>query len=292
PALTPTILAPMTDPQLTHVDPEGRVRMVDVGAKAVTSRTATAEGVFRTRPDVVRMVAGDELGKADVLATARLAGIGAAKKTSELIPLCHQIPLSSVKVHFDLDPEAGEIHVVSTAKTTGRTGVEMEALTAVSVAGLTLHDMVKAVDPLATMDGVRLAAKTGGKRGDWSRASGAATGGVDDDEVASGSRTGVVLVSSTAAAAGGRCPWRRGACPHARVVRSACQRRGARRCRGDARQGTGRHADRRSEWRHGRFRGADTGGQPAGLVGRRPGRVGRAGRAARASARCPRGSRP
>ncbi len=194
----------MTDPQLTHVDPEGRVRMVDVGAKAVTSRTATAEGVFRTRPDVVRMVAGDELGKADVLATARIAGIGAAKKTSELIPLCHQIPLSSVKVHFDLDPEAGEIHVVSTAKTTGRTGVEMEALTAVSVAGLTLHDMVKAVDPLATMDGVRLAAKTGGKRGDWSRASGAATGGVDDDEVASGSRTGVVLVSSTAAAAGDR----------------------------------------------------------------------------------------
>ena len=154
---------------LTHLDSEGRVRMVDVGDKAVTTRTATAEGVFRTRPDVVTMVAGDALGKADVLATARLAGIGAAKKTSELIPLCHQIPLDSVKVHFDLDDESGEILVRATAKTTGRTGVEMEALTAVSIAGLTLHDMVKAVDPLATMDGVRLAAKSGGKRGDWRR---------------------------------------------------------------------------------------------------------------------------
>ncbi|MCT1638352.1 bifunctional molybdenum cofactor biosynthesis protein MoaC/MoaB [Dietzia cinnamea] len=201
----------MADPHhtlsgLTHLDPEGRVRMVDVGDKAVTTRTATAEGVFRTRPDVVTMVAGDALGKADVLATARLAGIGAAKKTSELIPLCHQIPLDSVKVHFDLDDESGEILVRATARTTGRTGVEMEALTAVSVAGLTLHDMVKAVDPLATMDGVRLAAKSGGKRGDWTRES-------DDDEVDRSNsgpaalevgRTGVVVVSSTAAARGDR----------------------------------------------------------------------------------------
>ncbi|MGN0102002.1 MAG: bifunctional molybdenum cofactor biosynthesis protein MoaC/MoaB [Dietzia sp.] len=206
----------MADPHhapsgLTHLDPEGRVRMVDVGDKAVTTRTATAEGVFRTRPDVVTMVAGDALGKADVLATARLAGIGAAKKTSELIPLCHQIPLNSVKVHFDLDDAAGEIVVRATAKTTGRTGVEMEALTAVSVAGLTLHDMVKAVDPLATMDGVRLAAKSGGKRGDWTREG---HGGIaDDDEGARSNsgpaaldvgRTGVVVVSSTAAARGDR----------------------------------------------------------------------------------------
>lgn len=192
---------------LTHLDTDGRVRMVDVGDKAITTRTATAEGIFRTRPEVVDMVAGDALGKADVLATARLAGIGAAKKTSELIPLCHQIPLNSVKVHFDLDAAAGEIRVSATAKTTGRTGVEMEALTAVSVAGLTLHDMVKAVDPLATMDGVRLAAKTGGKRGDWTRESD------DDDETArpnSGPaavdsfRSGVVVVSSTAAARGDR----------------------------------------------------------------------------------------
>ena len=197
----------LTHLDLTHLDPEGRVRMVDVGDKAITTRTATAEGVFRTRPEVVDMVAGDALGKADVLATARIAGIGAAKKTSELIPLCHQIPLNSVKVHFDLDAAAGEIRVSATAKTTGRTGVEMEALTAVSVAGLTLHDMVKAVDPLATMDGVRLAAKTGGKRGDWTR------GSDDDNENAlpnsgpaavDSGRSGVVVVSSTAAARGDR----------------------------------------------------------------------------------------
>ena len=205
----------MADSQLTHLDAEGRVRMVDVGDKAVTTRTATAEGVFRTRPEVVTMVAGDELGKADVLATARLAGIGAAKKTSELIPLCHQIPLNSVKVLFDLDADAGEIRVTATAKTTGRTGVEMEALTAVSVAGLTLHDMVKAVDPLATMDGVRLAAKTGGKRGNWSREVENPRGNDDDNAAASAGypagpavldegRTGVVVVSSTAASRGDR----------------------------------------------------------------------------------------
>ena len=230
PAAAPTSVETMADPQptppgstgLTHLDAEGRVRMVDVGDKAVTTRTATAEGIFRTRPEVVTMVAGDELGKADVLATARLAGIGAAKKTSELIPLCHQIPLNSVKVHFDLDSDAGEIRVTATAKTTGRTGVEMEALTAVSVAGLTLHDMVKAVDPLATMDGVRLAAKTGGKRGNWSREvedgeveevrdhdndddnSGARTGHPAGPAVIDEGRTGVVVVSSTAASRGDR----------------------------------------------------------------------------------------
>ena len=206
----------MADPQLTHLDAEGRVRMVDVGDKAVTTRTATAEGIFRTRPEVVRAVAGDDLGKADVLATARLAAIGAAKKTSELIPLCHQIPLNSVKVHFDLDDAAGEIRVAATAKTTGKTGVEMEALTAVSVAGLTLHDMVKAVDPLATMDGVRLASKTGGKRGNWTRGA-EGRGDNDDDDTAADQtghpagpaiidegRTAVVVVSSTAAARGNR----------------------------------------------------------------------------------------
>ena len=197
----------MADPELTHLDAEGRVRMVDVGDKAITTRTATAEGIFRTRPEVVVKIADDALGKADVLATARLAGIGAAKKTSELIPLCHQIPLNSVKVRFEPDADAGSIRVSATARTTGRTGVEMEALTAVSVAGLTLHDMVKAVDPLATMDGVRLAAKSGGKRGDWTRES-------DDDDNDSAhstrpaaldaGRTAVVVVSSTAAAHGDR----------------------------------------------------------------------------------------
>ncbi|WP_010539814.1 bifunctional molybdenum cofactor biosynthesis protein MoaC/MoaB [Dietzia alimentaria] len=197
----------MADPELTHLDAEGRVRMVDVGDKAITTRTATAEGIFRTHPEVVVKIADDALGKADVLATARLAGIGAAKKTSELIPLCHQIPLNSVKVRFEPDADAGTIRVSATARTTGRTGVEMEALTAVSVAGLTLHDMVKAVDPLATMDGVRLVAKSGGKRGDWTRES-------DDDDNDSAhstrpaaldvGRTAVVVVSSTAAAHGDR----------------------------------------------------------------------------------------
>ena len=204
----------MAAKHLTHLDAEGRVRMVDVGDKAVTTRTATAEGIFRTRPDVVTMVAGDDLGKADVLATARLAGIGAAKKTSELIPLCHQIPLNSVKVHFDLDADAGAIHVSATAKTTGKTGVEMEALTAVSVAGLTLHDMVKAVDPLATMDGVRLATKTGGKRGNWTRdiddhdsddntINSARAHSAGPADISDG-RSAVVVVSSTAASRGER----------------------------------------------------------------------------------------
>ncbi|AVZ38222.1 MULTISPECIES: bifunctional molybdenum cofactor biosynthesis protein MoaC/MoaB [unclassified Dietzia] len=196
----------MTDahPDLTHLDAEGRVRMVDVGGKAVTTRTATAEGVFRTRPEIVTMVSGDELGKADVLATARLAGIGAAKKTSELIPLCHQIPLNSVKVRFQLDAPAGEIRVSATATTTGRTGVEMEALTAVSVAGLTLHDMVKAVDPLATMDGVRLAAKSGGKRGDWTRDQDESPPAAAGRAAVESGRSAVVVVSSTAAAHGRR----------------------------------------------------------------------------------------
>ena len=246
--------APENPGGLTHLDPEGRVRMVDVGDKSETRRIAVAEGVFRTRPDVVRMVAADSrpggaaaaprggsgdpagektvttppLKKADVLATARLAGIGAAKRTSELIPLCHQLALTSVTVEFDLDSGAGTIGVTATAKTTGRTGVEMEALTAVSVAGLTLHDMVKAVDPLATMDGIRLAAKSGGKRGDWTReggddpgaatsgtASGASGLGNDDEErarhraPAGGTptppgRVAAVLVSSTAGALGER----------------------------------------------------------------------------------------
>lgn len=169
PAAAPTSVGTMADSQLTHLDAEGRVRMVDVGDKAVTTRTATAEGVFRTRPEVVTMVAGDELGKADVLATARLAGIGAAKKTSELIPLCHQIPLNSVKVLFDLDADAGEIRVTATAKTTGRTGVEMEALTAVTVAALAIVDMVKGVDRSAEITGCKIVAKSGGRSGDWHR---------------------------------------------------------------------------------------------------------------------------
>jgi len=155
----------MTD--LTHLDADGRARMVDVGDKAITARTATATGRLETRADVIELVRGDGLPKADVLATARIAGIQGAKRTSELIPLCHPIAVTSVKVDFVLTETT--IEITATAKTTGQTGVEMEALTAVAIAGLTLHDMVKAVDPAATLTDVRLDAKTGGKRGHWTR---------------------------------------------------------------------------------------------------------------------------
>lgn len=152
---------------LSHVDSEGRARMVDVSAKADTTRIAVAGGELQTTPEVVALVRADDMPKADVLTTARLAGIAAAKKTSELIPLCHQLALSSVKVEFGFTEST--ITIEASAKTTGPTGVEMEALTAVAVAGLTLHDMVKAVDPAAVLNGVRLLTKEGGKRGRWAR---------------------------------------------------------------------------------------------------------------------------
>jgi len=146
---------------LTHLDSDGRARMVDVGDKAITRRTATAGGRFSSTPEVIALVAADDLPKADVLATARLAGIGGAKRTSELIPLCHQLALSSVNVDFEI----GEswIDITATAKTTGKTGVEMEALTAVSIAALTLHDMTKAVDPHSVIGDIRLLSKSGGR---------------------------------------------------------------------------------------------------------------------------------
>ncbi|WP_019930305.1 bifunctional molybdenum cofactor biosynthesis protein MoaC/MoaB [Nocardia sp. BMG111209] len=155
------------DPRLSHVDSEGRARMVDVSAKADTVRTALAAGILRTTSRVVELVRADDMPKADVLATARLAGIMGAKKTSELIPLCHQLALSSVDIHFGFTVDA--IMIEAVAKTKGPTGVEMEALTAVAVAGLTLHDMVKAIDPAAVLDGIRLLTKDGGKQGHWER---------------------------------------------------------------------------------------------------------------------------
>ena len=153
--------------ELTHLDSEGRARMVDVSAKVDSARTAVAAGEFVTSPEVIALVRADDLPKADVLATARIAGIGGAKRTSELIPLCHQLALSSVKIAFGFTETA--ITIEATAKTRGPTGVEMEALTAVAVAGLTLHDMVKAVDPAATLTNVRLLTKQGGKSGHWTR---------------------------------------------------------------------------------------------------------------------------
>ncbi|MBX3098927.1 MAG: bifunctional molybdenum cofactor biosynthesis protein MoaC/MoaB [Salinibacterium sp.] len=135
--------------------------MVDVGDKAITKRSATAAGLFTTTPEVIALVRADDLPKADVLATARIAGIAGAKRTSELIPLCHQLALSSVTVDFEIGDTA--IGITATAKTTGKTGVEMEALTAVAIAGLTLHDMTKAVDPHSVLGEIRLVSKSGGK---------------------------------------------------------------------------------------------------------------------------------
>src|SRR5690606_3462811 len=141
--------------------------MVDVSEKAATTRTAVATGVVRTTPEVIGLISEGGLPKGDALATARVAGIMAAKRTPELIPLCHPLAISGVKVDFEL--AESEVRITATVRTTDRTGVEMEALTAVAVAGLTVHDMIKAVDPAATLDAVRLERKEGGKRGVWTR---------------------------------------------------------------------------------------------------------------------------
>ncbi|MFD8247760.1 bifunctional molybdenum cofactor biosynthesis protein MoaC/MoaB [Nocardia sp. NPDC059691] len=197
--------------ELSHVDHEGRARMVDVSAKSETTRIAVAAGELRTTAEVVALVRADDMPKADVLSTARIAGIAGAKKTSELIPLCHQLALSSVRVEFGFTDTA--ITIEATAKTKGPTGVEMEALTAVAVAGLTLHDMVKAVDPAAVLTGVRLLAKEGGKHGHWERPADAASDESEDEPVTADyaepefdeeERSAVVLVASTGVAAGTR----------------------------------------------------------------------------------------
>lgn len=192
-----------TDPtaRLSHLDSDGRARMVDVADKAVTARTAIASGRILLLPRVIDLVRADDLPKADVLATARIAGIAGAKKTSELIPLCHQIPLSSVKIDFAFDTES--ITITATAKTLGQTGVEMEALTAVAIAGLTLHDMVKAADPGAILTDIQLVDKTGGKRGHWTRAD-RDSANVTDAPGRPRAGTAAVVVASTGGAAGTR----------------------------------------------------------------------------------------
>jgi cyclic pyranopterin phosphate synthase len=139
--------------------------MVDVTGKDATKRTAVAAGTLRTRADVIELIASGGLPKGDALATARIAGILAAKRTSDLIPLCHQLALTGVDVEFEVGTT--EVAITSTVRTTDRTGVEMEALTAVSVAALTLYDMLKAVDPGARIDDVHVVRKEGGKTGTW-----------------------------------------------------------------------------------------------------------------------------
>ncbi|MGH3801550.1 MAG: cyclic pyranopterin monophosphate synthase MoaC [Pseudonocardiaceae bacterium] len=153
--------------RLTHVDERGAARMVDVSDKQPSAREAVASGVLRTTEEVVRLLRAEQLPKGDALATARIAGIMGAKRTPDLVPLCHPISLSGVTV--DLHTSGSEVRITATVRTTDRTGVEMEALTAVAVAGLALHDMVKAVDPAAVLDAVRVERKEGGKTGLWTR---------------------------------------------------------------------------------------------------------------------------
>ena len=151
------------DPKLTHLDKDGKARMVDVGGKAVTARVAKAAGRITMQPETLKLVMDGVLPKGDVLAAARIAGIMAAKKTNDLIPLCHPLALSSIEVDFAANAEDNAINITSTVKLTGKTGVEMEALTAVSIAALTLYDMAKAVDKGMVISDIRLIHKSGGK---------------------------------------------------------------------------------------------------------------------------------
>ena len=157
----------MTD--LTHIDREGNAVMVDVSEKGATSRTAMAEGLVLMAPGTLDLIEARGFKKGDVLGIAQLAGIMGAKRTSDLIPLCHPLPLSAVKVELEPDRAAGGVRIRATCRVSAQTGVEMEALTAVAVAGLALHDMIKAVDPAAVLDAVRLVRKEGGKHGTWTR---------------------------------------------------------------------------------------------------------------------------
>jgi cyclic pyranopterin monophosphate synthase len=158
------------DAKLTHLDDHGRARMVDVGPKPVTAREAVAEGFISLRAETVRLISAGSVPKGDVFAAARIAGILAAKRTGELIPLCHPLPIESVEVAFDVPPadaratDPVRVRITATARITAKTGVEMEALTAVTVAALTIYDMCKAVDKTMVIDGVRLVSKTGGTK--------------------------------------------------------------------------------------------------------------------------------
>lgn len=155
--------------KLSHLDDRGRARMVDVGGKPQSERTAAAEGVVRMSREAFDLLAAQAVAKGDVLAVAEVAGTMAAKRTGELIPLCHPLGLDLIEVEARLEPELPGVRITAAAKVTGRTGVEMEALTAVAVACLTVYDMVKAVDRGMTIEEVRLVSKTGGTRGDWHR---------------------------------------------------------------------------------------------------------------------------
>ena len=153
--------------ELTHIDKDGRASMVDVGDKSSTSREAVAQGSVRMKPATLAAIRDGAVPKGDVLAAARIAGIMAAKRTPELIPLCHTLLLSKVAIDFEIDETGSRVIITGTVRCQGRTGVEMEALTAVSVAALTVYDMAKALEKTMTIGGIRLLTKQGGKSGDW-----------------------------------------------------------------------------------------------------------------------------
>jgi cyclic pyranopterin phosphate synthase len=157
----------MAQKTLTHLDKKGEARMVDVSAKAATDRVAVAEGKVVMNPATLDLVLSGDAKKGDVLGTARIAGIQAAKKTHELIPLCHPLPITKVEIAIDPDKKLPGLVVRATVKVTGQTGVEMEALTAVSVACLTIYDMVKAAERGMRIEGIRLLEKSGGASGEW-----------------------------------------------------------------------------------------------------------------------------
>jgi len=183
----------------SHLDPEGAPRMVDVGSKPVTARRAVAEAVVRMRPDVLAVLAEAGGPKGDAFVTARLAGIAAAKRTPELIPLCHPLPLDHVDVELTADPEDGSVQLQAVVRATARTGVEMEALTAVSVAALTLYDMAKALQHDIRIESVRVTSKEGGTSGAWATSS---PPPLEPSRAAE--HEAVVLTASTRAAAGSR----------------------------------------------------------------------------------------
>jgi cyclic pyranopterin phosphate synthase len=157
----------MVDNRLTHLDEHGAARMVDVGAKPETERMAVAGGAVYMQPETLRLIQAGALKKGDVLVVARLAGIMAAKKTADLIPLCHPLALTQIEVDLKLDEARSAVQITATARTVGKTGVEMEALTAVTVAALTVYDMAKAVDRGMRLSDIRLLEKQGGQHGDY-----------------------------------------------------------------------------------------------------------------------------
>ncbi len=155
--------------KLTHFDGDGKAIMVDVGEKKTTRREALATGEVQMRPETLQRILNRKIEKGDVFSVARLAGIMGAKQTSALIPLCHPLPLTSVEIDFDTDPQQGIVRIEAMAKVTGQTGIEMEALTAVSIAGLTIYDMCKAIDKEMVIGKICLLKKTGGKSGTFVR---------------------------------------------------------------------------------------------------------------------------